>query len=323
MDIQQTAEQLQKFADAHGLNMDCSVLLDQMDSGDYIELNGAIDNSDNHSIMQILQKYKARLSESYGYFTGNILVESYGLNFINSLSYNSLEKFFKENVSFAMHDNSHLTIAEMKTIAYDHANIDNVSVFMEDNNPQAQLTANIIANANTRQQQTQVNPQTQAKMKQAELQRNSGNNAMKVTVPGNQSGTNNVATLVGVDPGPTEQQTLVVTKDPQKQNQVNVYGLDDVNPVDQQGQINMTEEYSPQEINQDVMAPSGAHPESGGPSPLTVTEPGIGGIIQAIAHIESEDNIHGDESPMGNQSMNDENDIIAQIIDNCSKMRGR
>lgn len=329
MDIQETAQQLQVFADANGLDIDCSVAVNEMDSGDFIEINQAMDNSDNRTIMQILQKYKARLSESYQYFYNSVLVESYGLNFINSLAFTDLETFYKMHEPSAFSNNEHLSLAEMKTLAYDVANAENVKMFLEskvkeDTDPQARLTANVIANANNKEQQQNVNPQTQAKMKQAELQRNAGNTAMQVTVPGNQQGTNNVAPVVGVDPGPTPQQTLVVTKDPQKQDQLSVYGLNDVNPVNQQGQVNMTEAASAEELNQSVMGNSGqAMPVSGGPSPLTHTEPGIGEIIQAISHIEADNNVHGDESPLGNSSMDAENDIIAQIIDNCSKIRSR
>ncbi|HAN1507124.1 TPA: hypothetical protein IEL01_005266, partial [Escherichia coli] len=69
MDINQTATELQKFADAHNLNVDVSVILDNMDAGDFITLNSAIDNSDNREIFQILQKYKAQMSECYNYFS--------------------------------------------------------------------------------------------------------------------------------------------------------------------------------------------------------------------------------------------------------------
>lgn len=313
MDIQQTAEQLQKFADANGLQMDCSAAVNEMDAGDFIELNQAMDNSDNRSILQILQKYKARVSENYAIFSGKKICESVDMQLMNKLAFNELESLYKQFNPSAFNNNSHLTIAEMKTLTYDAMNEDITS----------QLNANVIANANNKQQQQQINPQTQMKMKQAELQRNSNNNAMKVTVPGSQQGTDQVAPVVGVDVGPTPQQTLVVTKDPQQQNQVQVYGLDDVDPISQNGQLNMSEEYNPAQKNQELMAPSGAHPESGGPSPLTLTEPGIGGIIQAIADIESEDNVHGDESPLGNSSMDAENEIIAQIIDNCARIRGR
>lgn len=314
MDIQQTAEQIQSFADANGIQIDADVVVNNMDSGDFIELNQAMDNSDNRAIAHILQKYKARLSENYKYFKVNAkYTQRESVQKINSLTFDALVESVKSGSGI---DVSKLSIAEMKTLAHDK---------MEEavNNPQAQLTANIIANANNQEQQQKVNPQTQAKMKQAELQRNSNNNAMQVTVPGNQSGTNDVEKVMGVDPGPTPQQTLVVTKSNQKPNEVNVFGLDDVNPVNQNGQINMSEEYSPQQINQDVMAPNGAHPESGGPSPLTHTAPGMGEMIHAIADIEAEDNVHGDESPLGNESMNDEVDIINQIIQNCDKMRGR
>ena len=39
MDIQQTSQELQKFADSQGMNIDVSTVLDNMDAGDFVELN--------------------------------------------------------------------------------------------------------------------------------------------------------------------------------------------------------------------------------------------------------------------------------------------
>jgi hypothetical protein len=56
MDIQQAATELQKFADANGLQMDVSSVLETMDAGDYVSLNQAMDNSDNRSILKNFTK---------------------------------------------------------------------------------------------------------------------------------------------------------------------------------------------------------------------------------------------------------------------------
>mgnify|MGYP007127224558 CR=1 FL=1 len=69
MDIQQTSQELQKFADSQGMNIDVSTVLDNMDAGDFVELNSAIDSNNNQEIFKILQKYKARMSESFEYFS--------------------------------------------------------------------------------------------------------------------------------------------------------------------------------------------------------------------------------------------------------------
>lgn len=308
MDIQQTSQELQKFAQAQGIDVDVSSILDTMDAGDFVALNQAMDNSDNRTIIQLLQKYRARVSESYKHFKSTTVMESRNelINKIHNASMAVLENTFK---GLGGQDADKFSIQELKALIYEDIT--------------SNLRANQIVGRNTTTQQQQVNPQTQSKLKQAELQRNSNNNAMQVTVPGNQEGTDAVEPVVGVDIGPTPQQTLVVTKNTQKPNELNVFGLDDVNPVQQNGQVNMSEEYSPQEINQSVMSPPEDGTPSGGPSPLTHTADGMGEVIQAIAHVEDEDDVYGDGSPLGNESMHKESDIIDQIIDMCQRMRGR
>lgn len=311
MDIEEIAQELQRFADANGVQVDASIVVNEMDAGDFIVLNQAMDNSDNTTILKLLQKYKARVSENYNYFSTDVYTLNESVISIRDIGINKLHEEFKR---IYKDDAEHLTLAEMMTLVYD--------ALYEDNIP-SQLKANQIVAQNTVSSQQNINPQTQAKMKQAELQRNANNSAMKVTVPGTQSGIQDVEPVVGVDPGSTPEQTLVVTKDTQKPNSLNVFGLDDVNPVLQQGQTSVTEEFSPGEINQDVMGPRGENFPEGGPSPLTNTAPGMGEVIQAIADIESEDDVYGDDSPLGNKSMEDENDIIRDIIDNCYRIRGR
>lgn len=305
MDIQEISVQLQKFADANGINIDAESALENMDAGDFVALNGAIDNSDNRSIMQILQKYSARTNENYNFFSGKIISESEDINHIMSMGVNELVEHYR-SIKGSYHDVSHLSLQEMRTLVYEDL--------------ASQLTANQISSANNSQQQQQINPQTQAKMKQAELQKNTGN--MNVTVPGDQSGTNQVAPVVGIDVGPTPEQTLVVTKNTTQPNQVNVFGLDDVSPIDQNNQ-NVTEDLDPQEINNQLMAPPAEDRLPSNDSPLTHTEPGIGELIKSISSVESEDNVFGDESPLGNSSQDAENEIIDQILDFCSRMRGR
>lgn len=314
MDINQTATELQKFADAHNLNVDVSVILDNMDAGDFITLNSAIDNSDNREIFQILQKYKAQMSECYEYFSTNNLNkhinESTELHsIVDAMTLKQLEETYTKKYTYS--DTSKLTTQELKAI-----------VFEDFQNQATQMQSKQIAKMNVSQGQQQVNPQTQAKIKQAELQRNANN--MKVSVPGTQSGTDSVEPVVGVDPGQTPEQTLVITKSGTKPNELNVFPLNDVNPIDNQNNP-IREEKSPQEINSELMGDASLEPDSNhdSPSPLSYHAPGMGEMIHAISDIEKEDDIYGDESVMANQSQSDNDDMVDQIIDYCHRMRGR
>ncbi|EPE1232872.1 hypothetical protein ACSGOQ_006150, partial [Escherichia coli] len=59
------------------------------------------------------------------------------------------------------------------------------------------------------------------------------------------------------------------------------------------------------------------------PSPLTQHAPGMGEMIHAIADIEKEDDIYGDESVMANSAQQENDEMVDQIIDFCHRMRGR
>lgn len=311
MDIQQTATELQKFAQANGLQMDVSSVLDTMDAGDFVALNQAMDNSDNHTILKILQKYKSHTNESFQYFSTGALTEDESINIVNDMGMDELVEHY-HTIDGMTHGVDHLTIQELKSIVYEDL--------------AANLKANQIVSRNTTSQQQQVNPQTQAATKQADIQRNVNNNNFKVSVPGNQSGQQDLESVVGIDPGPTTQQTLVVTKDQSKPNQLGVYSLDDVNTVQQQGQTNIQEELSPQEANDEVMGPPSGHDNiGGGPTTLTHTAPGMGEIRQAIdAAVSSNvEDLSGRQSPMGNDATVAGDDMIDQIIDFCARIRGR
>ncbi|VVY06396.1 hypothetical protein [Escherichia coli] len=320
MNINQTAAELQKFADAHNLNVDVSVVLDNMDAGDFITLNAAMDNSDNREIFQILQKYKAQMSESFSYFstdniTKHIAESSDWHKTVDAMTMKDLVETYKSNFTYS--DVSKLSIQELKTIVFE-----DLSSNLE--NPETQLKSTQIAKMNVSQQQQQVNPQTQAKLKQAELQRNANN--IKVSVPGNQSGTDSIEPVVGIDAGQNPLQSLVVTKSGTKPNELNVFPLSDVTPVDNQNQsTTIREEKSPQEINSEVMGEPGMEPDGNpnSPSPLTQHAPGMGEMIHAIADIEKEDDIYGDESVMANSAQQENDEMVDQIIDFCHRMRGR
>ncbi|AFC21740.1 virion structural protein [Cronobacter phage vB_CsaM_GAP32] len=315
MDIQQTAQELQKFADANGLQMDVSAALSAMDAGDFVEINQAIDNSDNRTIMQVLQKYKAQMSENYHLFCGNKINESYGVNFMNSLTPKQLSEFFKLHCSFALTENSHLTLAEMKTLAYDVVN-EKAQRGELDEDLASTLRAGQINKQATTTQQTQINPQTAQKLKQAELQKNANNANFKVTVPGDTTGTSEIEPVVGVDVGPTTDQTLVVTKDTSKPNQLSVFGLGDVEPV--------KEAEFEENDSEDVMAPPDVQHQEQSGSPFTQENPGLGELSREISKIEGDEySLDGEESPEGNEAMNNADEILSQIIDFCSRMRGK
>lgn len=302
MDIQQTAQELQKFADANGLNIEVQEVLTSMDAGDFIELNTAMDQSDNRSIMKILQKYKGRLSESFKYFDGKEFITSESLSFINDLGVNELVEYYQQYVTGALSDASHLTLAEMKSLVHEDLT--------------TSLNANQIAARNNSVKQGQVNPQTQMKMKQAQIQQNSNNGAFKVTVPGKQDGTTDVESVVGIDAGSSPQTTLVVTKDPNRANEVNVYGLDDIDPVSNGGQINV------QEDADDVMAPPDNDHLENSESPLSHPAPSMGELMKTIGEIGDED-VTGEQSIEGNEATHQQDEVIDQIIDFCSRLQRR
>ena len=309
MDIQQTATELQKFAQANGLQMDVSTVLDNMDAGDFVAINQAMDNSDNHTILKILQKYKSRAFESYKLFNGTTLTEDASINLVNDLTPDELIEHY-HTIEGMVHDFSHLTLNELRTLVYEDLT--------------STLRADQITGQNNATQQTQINPQTQAKLKQSDIEKNANNSAFKVSVPGDTSGTQQIQSVVGIDPGPTTQQSLVVTKDQSQPNQVGVYSLDDVQTL-QQG-ANITEELSAQEANDEVMGPPSGHDNiGGGPSTLSTTAPGMGEIIQAVSNAVSSsvEDVSGEQSPMGNDATAADNDMIDQIIDFCTRMRGR
>lgn len=302
MDIQQTSVELQKFSDANGLNIDAGTVLSSMDAGDYIELNTAMDQSDNRSIMKILQKYKARLSENYKFFSGKKLIENESMKHFATMGVDELFEHYHQYVTGALEDGTHyLTLAEMQTLVYEDLT--------------TSLNANQIAARNTSVQQQKVNPQTQMKMKQAQIQRNSNNQNFKVSVPGNQNGTTDVENVVGIDAGPTPQTSLVVTKDPNRANELNVYGLNDVDPVNNGSQVNI------QEADDDVMGPADNDHLEQTSSPLTHSAPSMGELMQTIGDIEGQEDIHGEDSVEGNEAMHNQDEVISQIIDFCSRLQ--
>ena len=278
MDIQELSTQLQKFADAQGLNIDVDAVLQTMDAGDFVEINQAIDNSDNRSILKILQKYRARAMESYQYFNGTKLIESDELRVIDEMGYNELVENYHSFVQGALHDHSHLSLSEMKALVKEDL---------------TSTLGNAITN-NDNKNQTTVNPEVQAKMKQAELQKNTGNPNFNVTVP-NGTGSS-VEQVLGVDVGSNPDQSLVVTKDPNQANQVQVFGLNDVEPVQEDAMdiLNMAVHGADDELKDSV--------EENFEDPTLQAEPEI--VVVQDEQVPQED------------------DIISQIKAFCSRLNG-
>lgn len=284
MDIQELGTQLQKFADAQGLNVDVDAILQTMDAGDFVEINQAIDNNDNRSILKILQKYRARAMESYQYFSGTKLIESDELRVIDEMGYNELVENYHSFVQGALHDHSHLSLSEMKALVKEDL---------------TSTLGNAITNNDNKNQST-VNPEVQAKMKQAELQKNTGNPNFNVTVPnGNGS---SVEQVLGVDVGSNPEQSLVVTKDPNQANQVQVFGLNDVEPV--------------QEDAMDVlnMAVQGADDELKDSVDEDCEDP----TLQA----EPEMQVNPEIVVVQDEEVPQEDDIVSQIMAFCSRLNG-
>lgn len=293
MDIQELSTQLQRFAEANGLQMDVQAALNQMDAGDFVEISQAIDNSDNRSIMHILQKYRAVTNENYKYFEGTKLIESESVQFFNDMGVDELVENYRSFVKGATYDHSHLTLSQMRTLV------------MED------LTTSLGAISNNdNQNQTTMNPQAQAKLKQAELQKQAGNPNFNVTVP-NGTG-DSIEPVVGVDIGSSPEKSLVVTKDPSQTNQLQVFGLNDVEPVQEDSMdlldmaVQGADDSLKDNVDEECVDPSLAH------EPEMQDNPEVE-IIQ----------IDGDEM---NDSVPDlqpsTDEILAQIMDFCSRLNG-
>lgn len=309
MDMNETITELQKFADANNLNMDVSGIVDMMDAGDFIEINQAMDSSNNIEIVKILQKYKARMNENYKFFSSNLILENNStLKTVQDMNLKELTEMFKKSSQGFMYDNSHLSIAELKTLVYEDLSSSLQSA-------QSQINAGHIAKSTTPNSQ-QINPQTAAKLKQSDIQKNSGNPNYKVQIPG-QSGQAELADVIGVDVGPTTQQTLVVTKDPANRNQVDVFGLDDIQPIKEEiDEDNESEELS------EMMSPdqSDLQQSEGSLSVLSMPNPDMADMIDAITDITREPEVtDGSESVQGNSAL-DNTDEIDAIINFCQRM---
>lgn len=228
MNIEEMKIQLQKFADANGVSADINSILDNMSSGDFVEISQAMDNSDNVTIMNIIQRYRARLHESYKNFDAKSLYESNSsIELVKNMGFNELYENYKSFVYGATSDISHLSLQEMQTLVFEDMN--------------SQIKAQAVAGRNSSQQGS-IDPAQQLRQTQSELQQNSGNPSYKVTVPGEQ-GKNSLEQVVGVDIGQNPQQSLVVTKDPTNQNQVQVHNLSDVTPVTEEDEDPVHDEH--------------------------------------------------------------------------------
>lgn len=218
MDLQEMSTELQKFADANNLDMNVSAVLDSMEAGDFVELSQAMDNSDNRTILKILQRYRARAFESFNYFSSTSTPSlNEMVNLINTMGMDEIKLNYNRFVRGALVEMAHLTMQELKTLIFEDIT--------------STLQASQIANQNNATQNSgSQDPAVQAKMKQAELQKASANPNSQVTVPGN-NGSTELEKVLGVDVGPTPDKSLVVTKDPNNQNQVSVFGMNDVEPV--------------------------------------------------------------------------------------------
>lgn len=288
MDIQELGTELQHFADAQGLNINVDSILQTMDMGDFVEINQAIDNNDNRSILKILQKYRARAMESYEYFNGTKLIESDELRVIDNMGYNELVENYHAFVQGALHDHSHLSLSEMKALVKEDLTT---------------TLGNAITNNDNKNQQT-TDPTVAAKMKQSELQKNTGNPNFNVTVPNASGSGSSVEQVLGVDVGSTPEQSLVVTKDPNQANQVQVFGLNDVQPV--------------QEDAMDVlgMAVQGADDELKD----TVDEDCEDPTLQPEPQLQR--NPENDPEVLVVDEVPEEDDIVNQIIAFCSRLNG-
>lgn len=239
MNIDEISVELQKFADAHSLGIDVKQVLDMMDAGDFVAVNSAMDAGDNRQILQILQKYRAQVSESFGLFKTH-LVPVYNKNQmvseVRSMGIEDLQGHLRH-----MSGTENLTIQEMRTLVYEDITTSLPNSIATQNNQNAQQGG---------EQGGQQNPVVAAKLKQQSLQQNSGNQNFKVSVPG-VNGSADVQSVMGVDIGDSPEKSLVVTQDNSKPGQVQVFPMNSVNTVNE-------DEYDENEI---AMVPTDEQPE--------------------------------------------------------------
>lgn len=239
MNIDEISIELQKFADAHSLGIDVSKVLEMMDAGDFVSINSAMDAGDNRQIMQILQKYRAQVSESFGLFKTHLVPvyhKSQMVSEVRSMGIEDLQGHLRH-----MSGTEHLTIQEMRTLVYED---------ITSSLPNSIATQNAQSAQQGAEQGGQQNPVVAAKLKQQSLQQNSGNQNFKVSVPG-VNGSTDVQSVMGVDIGDSPEKSLVVTQDTSKPGQVQVFPMNSVNTVNE-------DEYDENEI---AMVPSDEQPE--------------------------------------------------------------
>lgn len=305
MDNREITEQLQIFADANGLGVDVQRIMSEIDAGDFVTLNQAMDNSDNATIMKVLQKYKARLSESYKSFKSEIpsLKESH--NFIKSMGRLELQENYKRFCPGALTDVSHLSTPELQTLVFEDMASNLTPV-------QAQGRANQLAQNNlTQQKSVTPNAQTANKLKQNDILQKGNSGHYQVQVPG-QDGQPELTDVVGIDVSPNAQQSLVVTKDPSRQGNVKVFGIDDIETVKESEDfdsdfIKLLDSIQPLSEGEDCNA-------SGDLSVLTRPFHDWTDVIDDITDISRKpQSLDGSESVIGNDAMDNRqeyNDII-------------
>lgn len=295
MNNQELVQELQIFADAHNLNMDVQQAFENIDAGDFITINQAIDSNDNVQIMKILQKYKAQVNENYSKFLSGVnLTES--MNGIKELPIQKLKKLYEKFCKGAISDISHLSTIELQTLVYEDMNTSLAG---------AQSRASALANANT--MQNQPNIQTQNKLKQNELLQKGNSGNMKVQVPG-QNGNVDITDVVGIDVANNTDQSLVVTKDPNKQGNVEVFSINDVSPVNEEQEFQKLLDSIPALYENDEL------------SVLTRPFPDWTDVLDEINDISKKPtSLDGQESVLGNDAM-DNVDELGEIINFCRKM---
>lgn len=310
MDNREIISELQVFADANGLNIDVGSVIPEMDAGDFITINQAMDNSDNVTIMKVLQKYKARLSESFGTFNSIVPSTRESHNFVKNMGRMELHENYKRFCSGALSDSSHLTTPELQTLVFE----DMASTLTP---VQAQGRANQIARTNQiGQQATTPNAQTANKLKQNDILQKGNSGHYKVQVPG-QDGQPELTDVVGIDVSPNAQQSLVVTKDPQRQGNVKVFGINDVETVKESEDfdedfIKLLDSIQPLSEGEDLN-------QEGDLSVLTRPFPDWTDMVDDVTDISRKpESLDGSESVMGNEAMDNRQDY-EDIITFCRK----
>lgn len=223
-------EDLTKWLHANGIQKpSAEELYNNIDAGDLVTLITAFEHKDHDTIAQIFNKTKAEMSSNF-----NSIKESYSLS-----SMFELENLYQK-LPVTSYRTDYLSEAHLRTLIYDAITEGIVSSMNSAKSSTGQDSVSNTVNQNSQQLQNAQNNQIQQTA-------NTPNNDNLVTAQQKQQilkqdpntkvtfgGIGNEDDVLGTQLDPSDpNNSMVVVKDPNNQNQVKVLNINDVNLIDQ------------------------------------------------------------------------------------------